>query len=243
MPDLEAYLDQICADLGLRSDEIRLELRQHIEQTAGKLEAAGHSSDRALSLAIQEFGPPEEIAAGLAATHGHGGAAMYRRVISPALVGVGILLGTQVINLGYSFLHRVRVDALQVGAVPSWLPPAMPRLDWLVFAGVFLAISLCAQRGGSRRECIAVGLAPLLMASLIYLPLLMLIAGLSAFPVALGILFPYNISLISLGTTIAVQEYASDLLSLAATCLAATWLYFFAATRFRESPFWAATES
>ncbi len=77
---------------------------------------------------------------------------MYRRVIAPMLMAVGVWLGTALIGEALRFLHRYRLDLLMQHR-GGWLPPEMPGLDWLMFVVVFIAVHLCASRGGTRREC------------------------------------------------------------------------------------------
>ncbi len=98
MCDLEAYLDEICRPLGSRSDEVRRELRQHIEQAAAVLEAAGWPREDAVYAAIREFGDPTRIASQLASVHGRGGMQMLRRVMQPMLLAVGVWVGSLLIR-------------------------------------------------------------------------------------------------------------------------------------------------
>ena len=241
MDDLQSYLDQICSQLGFDSAEVRLELKHHIEQAAAKLEAAGHQPDEALRLAITEFGDPVEIAARLAQAHKQGGAAMYRRVIAPALLAIGVWFGVTVLNSLGTLLDRRIMDSVLAREAGSWMMPVMPPLQWLLLPAVFVAIYLCASRGGTRRECILVALSPLILGGLVQILILFSAAGLSLFSIAIGVRAVLSGDT-SLGTFVMTRQSLRDLLSLGGSCLAATWLYFFAARRMRERPFWLAAE-
>ncbi|MFO0808149.1 MAG: permease prefix domain 1-containing protein [Gemmataceae bacterium] len=73
MDELERYLDRVCRGIGgpksLRQ-HVRQELREHLLDAAAGHKAAGVPEDRALSLALEEFGGPDEVRSELAATHG-----------------------------------------------------------------------------------------------------------------------------------------------------------------------------
>ncbi len=232
MPDLDSYLDQICSQLGFCPAEVRLELNQHIEQTAAKLEAAGHQPDEALRLALTEFGDPAEIAAGLAEVHKQGGAAMFRRVLYPVMLAVGVWLGVFAIalleGLYLSWVlgeHRMPGLALLVSPL---------GLRWLIFPAVFIATHQCASRGGTRRECLFVGFSPLLAHSAIVLYLVSWV-----FAPDLGL---FAREPMTMGAVMGIRGAMRDLFETAGTCLAATWLYFFVARHMRERPFWLAAE-
>ena len=162
---------------------------------------------------------------------------MYRRVITPMLMGVGVWLGTALVGEALRLLHKYRLDLLMQHR-GGWLPPAIPGLDWLVFVAVFIAVHLCASRGGTRRECILVGVAPLVVAIVGYLALLVWMAGGLRLGMAIGIV-PADVSL---GAAVAAQGYTLKLLGVVGTCLAATWLYFFTVSRLHERPSWRAGE-
>ena len=120
--------------------------------------------------------------------------------------------------------------------------PVIPRLAWAVLVGVFLTVRLCASRGGSRIECSAVALAPVAVAGLFVLTLTLQMAGLWVLPLGLGLSHPLLVGGLSVGTAIAVRAMLQQFLGLAAACLVATWLYFFAARHMQERPFWLAAE-
>jgi len=153
------------------------------------------------------------------------------------LMGVGVWLATGLIGEALRILHTYRLN-LMVERRGDWLPPAMPGLDWLVFGVVFIAVHLCASRGGRRRECILVGLAPLVVAVVGYLALLVWMAGSLRLGMAIGIV-PADVSL---GAAVSAQTYIAKLLGVVGTCLAATWLYFFTVRRVHERPSWRADE-
>lgn len=74
MDKLEHYLDQICRSIGgpksLRQ-HVRQELREHLLDAAAEHRAAGMPEKEALERAMEDFGGPEEVRAGLEETHGH----------------------------------------------------------------------------------------------------------------------------------------------------------------------------
>lgn len=240
MADLKSYLDRICNDIPLCSDEVRVELSHHIEQAAAKLEAEGHAPEEALAIAIREFGDPAEIAAGLAEAHRRGGRVMFRRVIAPALIAVGVWLGAMLVESLWGLLDRAAMDSIYGAGRIAWVPPVIPRLDWAVVVGAFLAVHLCASRGGSRRECVAAGLSPLIVGGLAGLAFLLLVAGPASLGLGLG--FVRAIGHVTLGTAVMVRAQLQGLLGVGFACLAATWLYFFAVRHMRERPFWLAAE-
>ena len=162
---------------------------------------------------------------------------MYRRVIAPMLIAVGVWFGIALVGEVLWVLHKYRLDLLMQHR-GGWLPPAMAGLDWLVFVVVFIAVHLCASRGGTRRECILVGVAPLLAAIVGYLALLVWMTGSLRLGMAVGIV-PADVTL---GAAVSAQTYIAKLLGIAGTCLAATWLYFFAVSRVQERPSWRAGE-
>ena len=149
---------------------------------------------------------------------------MHKRVVVPTLLAVGVWAGTMAVGLVGAPLLRHQVDALSRGA-PAFLMPALP-LGWAVSPAVFLAVRLCALRGGSHRECWAVGLAPLALVTVAYGVLLAKI-GPSSLPAAAGITTGVLQGKVTLGSIIAARSYVSGLLSSAATCVAATWLCLF----------------
>ena len=162
---------------------------------------------------------------------------MYRRVIAPMLMGVGVWLGTALIGEALRILHMYRLDLLMQHR-GGWLPPPMLSLDWLVFVVVFIAVHLCASRGGTRRECILVGVAPLVVAVVGYLALMVWMADGLHLGMAIGIVPADE----SLRAAVSAQTYIVKLLGVAGTCLAATWLYFFTVRRVHERPSWRADE-
>ncbi len=225
MCDLEAYLDEICRPLGSRSDEVRRELRQHIEQAAAVLEAAGWPREDAVYAAIREFGDPTRIASQLASVHGRGGMQMLRRVMQPMLLAVGVWVGSLLIRgVWWVADGRARV-ALQHGE-PTWMLPVLPDLGWLAFLAVFVAVRLCASRGGSRRECVAVGLSPLVLAAPSYAVWIVSSVGLAALGPVVGFMGGVAQNQFTPGAAVAARDMTARLLGLAGTCLAATWLHF-----------------
>jgi len=167
---------------------------------------------------------------------------MYRRVIAPALIAVGISVGAVFVESLWRILDRAVMDSMYSARQGAWLVPVIPRLDWAVVVGAFLAARLCASRGGSRTECIAVALAPMAVAGLFVLTLTLQMAGLWVLPLGLGLSHPLLVGGLSVGTAIAVRAMLQQFLGLAGACLAATWLYFFAARHMQERPFWLAAE-
>ncbi|MCJ7822361.1 MAG: hypothetical protein MUQ26_04655 [Armatimonadetes bacterium] len=80
------------------------------------------------------------------------------------------------------------------------------------------------------------------MAGLFVQVIALLLAGLWVLPLGLGLGHGVANGEVTLGTAIAVRTYLQQFLGLAAGCLAATWLYFFAVRHMQERPFWLAAE-
>jgi hypothetical protein len=242
--DLERYLDLICGDVPFCSDEVRVELSHHIEQSAAKLEAEGHAPEEALAVAIREFGDPAEIAAGLAEAHRRGGGAMFRRMIAPALIAVGVCLGALTVGALLQALKQY-AEGFIFGRTHG-MPPLLPMVDWLILVGVFLAVRLCAARGGTRRECTVVGLAPFIVLAPLGLVLVLCLAGFALPNLVLGLGFGFGHQIESgevlVRTILAARQLLGYALGIGCTSLAGTWLYFFAARHMRERPFWLAAE-
>ena len=106
----------------------------------------------------------------------------------------------------------------------AWLLPVLPLGGWPILLVVFAAVRMCALRGGSRRECILVGLSPVVPGALLYAYLLSQ-CGFSALPTLAGITSPVISGGRDFAAMIAARQYASDFLGLAAICITVTWLY------------------
>jgi hypothetical protein len=154
---------------------------------------------------------------------------MYRRVLIPMGIAVWTMVGLALTGAASAMYQKVSLQRITAGRPIHWMLPALPATGCLVFLGVFFAVRLCSLRGGSRRECIAVGLAPLALA-LIYCLVVAVSAGDLSWPlvaVALGNIAPIGEDRVSIGTAMLVRTAITQLLGLAATCLSATWLWFF----------------
>ena len=149
---------------------------------------------------------------------------MYRRVGGPMLLAVGASVGIALVASGSDMLAKMAMDNVLAGK-PAWMPPVVPVSGWLAFLVVFLAVRMCALRGGARRECVAVGLSPLVLGAVFYGFLLVTSGGLSALGPVVGIMAAVTQGKISMATAIAARGYVWHLLNLAGTCIAATWLY------------------
>ena len=148
---------------------------------------------------------------------------MYRRVGVPILLAAGVWAGLTALGLAATMLTRSTMNHLSSGE-PGWLPPILPLGSWVTFLVIFAAMHMCARRGGSRRECILVGLSPL-AAGLVFYGYVLFQFPASVIPTFVGSTAPYLTGGLDLGSLIAAREYASDLLGLAALCITATWLY------------------
>ena len=148
---------------------------------------------------------------------------MYRRVGAPILLAVGVWSGLALLGLGLTVLTRAAVQSLSDGRA-AWLPPILPIGAWPIFFVAFAAVRMCALRGGSRRECILVGLSPLVPGAAVYAYLFSHF-GVSALPTLVGLTAPVTSGGLDLGDMIAARQYASSFLGLAAICITATWLY------------------
>jgi len=148
---------------------------------------------------------------------------MSRRVAAPIALAVGVWLGLTLLGIGSSILTRISMDHLTSGE-PAWLPPIIPLGNWPLILAIFVAVRMCALRGGTRRECILVGLSPLIPAAPLYAYLLSKF-GFAALPTLVGLTSPVISGKLTLGTMIAARQYAGDFLGLIATCITVTWLY------------------
>ncbi len=148
---------------------------------------------------------------------------MYRRVAAPIALAVGVWIGFTLLSIGPRLLTRAAVDNLAAGK-QAWLLPVVPSGDWYIVLAVFAAVRMCALRGGSRPECILVGLSPLIPAALFHVYLFSQF-GFSSLPTLAGLTSPFLSGTLDLGTMIAARQYAGQFLGLIAACITATWLY------------------
>jgi len=139
------------------------------------------------------------------------------------LLAVGVWIGLALLSYGSYILTKGAMDSITIGR-PAGLLPVLPLGEWPVFLVVFAAVRMCSLRGGSRRECILVGLSPLAPAAVLYAYLLSQ-CGFSALPTLVGLTAPVLSGEVSLGAMIAARQYASDFLGLAAICITSMWLY------------------
>jgi hypothetical protein len=155
---------------------------------------------------------------------------MYQRVVVPMEIAVLTVMGVTLLGVASTTSQRIALDRVSAGEPGHWMLPVLPTAGWLVLLGVFFAVRLCSLRGGSRGECIAVGLSPLVLALISYLAMVAP-AGLSAILSLLGSTAPISEGRVTLGTAVMVRATTAQLLGLAGACLGATWLWFFVAKR------------
>lgn len=148
---------------------------------------------------------------------------MYRRVGAPILLVVGVWIAMTSVSYGFYLLGQVAIDSIMAGK-PAWLLPVLPLGQWPIVLAIFAAVRMCAMRGGSSRECILVGLSPLVPAAVLYAFLFSQV-GASALPTLVGIISPVLSGEITLSAVIAARQYASDFLGLVAICITVTWMY------------------
>ncbi len=164
---------------------------------------------------------------------------MWKRVIAPAALASGVWLICVILDAAYDLLWTRTLDELSARRdVPVYLP-ILPRLGWVVFPAVFLAVHACAVRRGSRGERILVGLAPALAATVVVGCMSIYLAGGATLRIAAGhVFFDGSNGGVALGTVVAVREYLTQWATLLAICIVATWLHFRAArpTGQRSSP-------
>jgi len=149
------------------------------------------------------------------------------------LLAVGVSVGIALIAAGSDVLTKMAMDNL-LGGKPAWMPPVLPLSGWLLFLVVFLAVRVCALRGGTRRECLTVGLSPLVLGAVFYGFLLSRV-GLSALGPVAGIMTAVTQGKVSVGTVMVARGWMWHFVNLAGTCIAATWLYL-AVGRTRPAP-------
>ena len=154
---------------------------------------------------------------------------MLRRVIKPMALAVGVWAATWLVQTAWYYADYYTMDAFRIGE-QTWTLPVLPDLGWLVFVAVFVAVRICGSRAGSRRECIGVGLSPMILAALVHLVFVAGLFGLSAFGVAAGSMSSIMQGRLTVAVAVMVRNWTADLLGLAGTCLAATWLHFWLAT-------------
>jgi len=150
---------------------------------------------------------------------------MFRRVMQPMLLAVAVWAGSNFVHNAWAGAERRTMDALTHG-VGMWTLPVLPEVGWLTFLVVFVAVRLCASRGGTRRECIAVGLSPLALGVLWYAAVLVFSIGLSALASVIGYVGVIGSGRVTVGDVYPARTFAKAQLGLAGTCLAATWLHF-----------------
>jgi hypothetical protein len=150
---------------------------------------------------------------------------MYRRVLIPMAIAVGTVLGLAVLADVFAMLERTAYDRIGTGYPVRLMPPVLPATGWLAFLGVFFAVRLCSLRGGTRRECIAVGLVPVVPGAIVWLTLVVT-SPLPSLLTVLGIAAPILQGYTTSGTAMMVRDLTAQVLGQLATCLAATWLWF-----------------
>ena len=155
---------------------------------------------------------------------------MLRRVVHPMLLAVGTWAATTLAGSLSGLADRRALDAVAHGG-SVWALPVLPDFGWLVFAAVFAAVQLCAARGGSPRECTAVGLAPLALAASGCAAPMVSSDSLPALGAIVGFLGGVADGRVTIGEVVALREGMAQLLGLAGTCLAATWLHFWCSAR------------
>ena len=165
---------------------------------------------------------------------------MFRRVIAPALIAVGVCFGALTVGALLQALKQYAEGRI-FGRMHG-MPPLLPMLDWLILVGVFVAVRLCAARGGTRRECTVVGLAPLIVLALPGLVLVLSLAGFALPDLVLGFGRRIESGEVLVRTILAARQLLGHALGIGCTSLAGTWLYFFAARHMQERPFWLAAE-
>jgi hypothetical protein len=151
---------------------------------------------------------------------------MYRRVLIPMAIAVGTVLGLAVLADVFAMLERTAYDRIRTGYPVRLMPPVLPATGWLAFLGVFFAVRLCSLRGGTRRERIAVGLVPVVPGVAVWL-VLVVTSGLPSLLTVLGVTWPITQGYTTLGTAMMVRGLCAEVLGQLATCLSATWLWFF----------------
>jgi hypothetical protein len=145
---------------------------------------------------------------------------MYQRVVVPAAVAVAAWLAKELGSAAIAMVQGIAWDrALPRHIVGSHLP-RLP-LDWAVLLAVFLAMGMCKARGGTRRESIMVGVAPLVIGGLLYLALAVTYVGIYAFAPMSGVAQ----NRITVGGAVMSDTYLVNLLGLAGVCLGAIWLH------------------
>jgi hypothetical protein len=151
---------------------------------------------------------------------------MYRRVLIPMGIVIGTAVAIALLGMASTAAQNAAMEQAMKGQPGRWMLPVLPTGSWLLFPLVFLAVRLCSLRGGSRRECIAVGMVPVVLALIPWVATIVT-SGPSSLLVALGSTAPVVYRDITLGAALTIRETTAHLLNLAAACLSATWLWFF----------------
>jgi hypothetical protein len=220
MDRLRGLVDEVCRGLpvGLhRAEDIRLELLHHLDDAVRELEAAGLTHDEAVEQAAVRFGDPSEVRAKFVQDLQGGRGVMWRRVIVPALLTAGGVMALVALGSGMAVFNRYWVEGSSQGRHAGWPGPIPLPVGWLEIPIVFAGCYLCGLRGGTKRECIAVGLSPLawvVPASICYM-------------VALGF-GSVAAHTMTLGEAVARSAYLSMVLDWVGKCAAGTVLYLIA---------------
>lgn len=143
MEQLDAYLDELVAYLNcdpLRRDEIRLEVHAHLREMVETNLAAGMAAEQAVEAAVDEFGPPREVARRLTAANcGRAFAALKvsagRRVLGVMVATAASLIALMGLNVLGSMLLNWLTDGGNGGrlAASGW-----------VYAGTHLVVGALA---------------------------------------------------------------------------------------------------
>src|SRR5262245_13673330 len=136
MDKLEQYLDQVCRSIaGPRSlrQHVRQELREHLLDAAAEHKAAGMTEEAALARALEDFGGPEEVRAGLEATHGH---RLLPVVIDKAMQWQERTMKAKWLWTTWAYLALASVVALEVGFLTFSVIFLVPRFQKLMLDGI-----------------------------------------------------------------------------------------------------------
>ena len=223
MHRLRRLVDEACRDLpvGLhRQDDLRWELLHHLEDTVQESLAAGLTQDEAVDRAAANFGDPAAVRARFLQDLEGGPRVMWRRVIVPALLTMGGVMLLAALGSGLAVFNRDWVNSSIRGRHALWPGPIPLAFGWLEIPLIFAGCYLCGARGGTKRECVIVGLSPLA----VLVPLIAyFVMGLGFGSVSAGTM--------PLGAAVARSAYISALLEWIGKCAAGIVLYLIAFQR------------
>ena len=122
--EFEQYLDAVSARMGLssrRREEIREELRSHLDEHWEQVTAGGGDRERAIRGVLDDFGPPERLAAGIALPY-------RRRVRRIAGLVAASLAMTVILHMQFRASGPSAGNGASTAGIDNWAGTSIPLL-------------------------------------------------------------------------------------------------------------------